>query len=70
MTKREAKREACFIASLVLRSACGEGMLLDRYPDQADVLRASEGMDELIEELERRGWVDTKRQEQLKGVAP
>lgn len=48
MTKRRAKKEACFRSALVLRNALGQGWLLDE--DE----RIATGVREIIAELERR----------------
>lgn len=53
MNQRQAKREACFRASLVLETALGSGWLLDDDP------RIVDGVHEIIEELARRGWKQT-----------
>lgn len=50
MNKRQIKRDACFRAALALRSNLDVGWLDEDDP------RLVEAMNELIAELERRGW--------------
>jgi hypothetical protein len=56
MTKRQAKREACLKAATVLQNALDAGWETDYwYPVKKDEDAFLKAMNELIEELERRG---------------
>ena len=59
MDRATAKREACFHASRVIRSALENGWDLQEvkpeYSD-VDVRKVEAGLHEVIVELERRGW--------------
>lgn len=55
MNKRQIKRDACFRAALALRGVVDGGWLLD------EDLRLQAAMQELIAELERRGWKEAPK---------
>lgn len=55
MNQRQIKRDACFKAALALRGVLDGGWLLDEDP------RLQEAMQELIAELERRGWKEASK---------
>jgi hypothetical protein len=56
MTRREAKRDACHSAALILQNSLDVGWQTERkYPDPAEEKRFLAAMAELIEELFRRG---------------
>lgn len=56
MNRREAKREACFRVAMVAENALSDGWLGEHYPSAADEVAVAEGVQEVIEELRRRGW--------------
>lgn len=62
MTRREAKREACFLAVLLLEGDVNQGAIsnfaAETHPEWTDddVVRVEAGIKEVIEELARRGW--------------
>lgn len=58
MNGREAKREACFRAAMVIENALSDGVewLGSRYPDEKDQERVADALRDLVKELIRRGW--------------
>ncbi|TMR28342.1 hypothetical protein [Actinomadura geliboluensis] len=56
MNRREAKREACYRVAMVAENALSGGWLAEHYPDPEDELAVADGVQEVIEELTRRGW--------------
>lgn len=56
MNRREAKREACFRVAMVAGNALEGGWPAEHYPDPADEAAVIRGIQEVIEELTRRGW--------------
>lgn len=55
MNRRQAKREACFRAASVVENALSGGWPAEQYPDEADLERVVEALNELMDELLRRG---------------
>ncbi len=56
MNKRETKRQVCFEASLVLKNAIDSGWAYWEDKTEQDADRWEAAMQELIDELHRRGW--------------
>ena len=55
MNRREAKREACFRVAMVADNALSEGWLAEHYPDEGDEWAVAGAVQEVIDELTRRG---------------
>lgn len=55
MNRREAKREACFRVAMVAENALETGDEWLTHYDEADQERVATAINELIEELTRRG---------------
>ncbi len=56
MNKHEAKREACWLTSILIRGWMGEGISSDSPYSEDDEGKIEVAMIELRGELERRGW--------------
>jgi hypothetical protein len=55
MTKREAKKAACWHAATVLMTALSWWEIDSLYPDSDDCKKIEAALQEVVEELERRG---------------
>jgi hypothetical protein len=55
MTRAEAKREACFVVSLLCDKWDGDAVFWERYTE-SDSEKVQAGIREIKREMTRRGW--------------